>query len=394
MITDRLIIIPFIIDFNWSADYQWQTAVLLAQKNTVVAYCEFQRVKLLDIILWKKRWPRMFSIRRRVYFYTPVDIFPFIRFSFIRALNSFINHTILLHWLHLSPTQKKIILWGFHPGVADTDQQFPYPHTSVYDCVDYYRSLLSAYTDIIVRQEQYIKQHFSVMTVNSKTLYDIHVKDRPDLSIVPLGFDPPPSGYHARAHKKDAAHPVIGYIGGLNYRLDFTLLHHLIQRNPKWKFVFWGPILADEQDSIMHTSLHLRALLDFPNVIHGRAMQRMDLFAVVESFDVAIIPYNTSDPFNMHAYPAKLMEYFYMGKPVVSTPITEVAKHASFVRIANDIRQWERDITYWLRRPYPLSLRQRQRRIATQNTWKKKIDVVSAAITKYERNIPFRLGLV
>lgn len=329
----------------------------------------------------------MFAMRQHVYFYTPLDIFPFIRFAFVRKLNSLINHTILMWWLHMSLRRKKIILWGFHPGVADTDRQFPYPHVSVYDCVDYYRSLLSPYTDIIVRQEQYIKQHFSVMTVNSKTLYDIHVKDRPDLSIVPLGFDPPPAGYRLRTHQRDTTHPVIGYIGGLNYRLDFALLHHLIQRNPKWKFVFWGPMLSDEQDSIMHTALHLRALLDFPNVMHGRATRRVDLFDVVESFDVCIIPYNTSDPFNMHAYPAKLMEYFYMGKPVVSTPISEVSKHKAYVRIGNDVRTWERHIAYWMHHPYPSGYRVRQRHIAMENTWEKKIDAVSEAIKRYESRV-------
>ncbi len=385
MITNRFIIIPFVVDFNWSTDYQWQTALELSRHNLVTAYCEYKRIKLSDVIRRKKKIPHILTMYHGVFFYTPIDVLPFVRFAVIKRINGFLNHLILVTMLRINPYRRKIILWGFHPGIAVTERYYPFPHMSVYDCVDYYSSLLPDHEQIIRQQEQYIMRNFSVMTVNSNTLYRLHKADRPDAAIVPLGFSPPLPIRRPVFRRDHVARPVIGYIGGLNYRLDFVLLHDLIRRNSQWDFVFWGPILTDGQDVITHTNTNLHQLLSLPNVRHGHAINQRDLFAVLRSFSVCIIPYNTSYQLNAASYPAKLMEYFYAGKPIVSTAIAEAGKFVKYVRIGKTVQDWESHISAWLHTSFPASYRRQQRHIAMQNSWKNKIDAVSDVIERYER---------
>jgi hypothetical protein len=69
----------------------------------------------------------------------------------------------------------------------------------------------------------------------------------------------------------------------------------------------------------------------------------------------------------------KLFEYFYLGKPVVATPILELANHSALVNIGNSPEQWQSLIRSALKRPLPTNLKNSQRKLAENNSWKNKI---------------------
>src|SRR5690606_22425925 len=112
----------------------------------------------------------------------------------------------------------------------------------------------------------------------------------------------------------------IGFVGGISSRIDFPLVEALVKNNPQWNFAFWGPIQTSEARRRMDR------LRRRPNFTHGETQHKDAVPAIISHFDVATIPYDSSQSFNRYCYPMKLFEYFYMGKPILSTPIEELSR--------------------------------------------------------------------
>jgi len=76
----------------------------------------------------------------------------------------------------------------------------------------------------------------------------------------------------------------------------------------------------------------------------------------------------------------KLFEYFYMGKPVISTPIEELKRFPKFVKTGDTAEEWEHNIKELLSKPWPRRFQKEQRRLATQNSWEKKLFYITSLI--------------
>ena len=74
----------------------------------------------------------------------------------------------------------------------------------------------------------------------------------------------------------------------------------------------------------------------------------------------------------------KLFEYFYLGKPVISTPIEELKRFPKFVKIGKTAKEWEKHIKFLLSKPWPYQ--KEQKKLAKENSWKSKIEVISKII--------------
>jgi glycosyltransferase involved in cell wall biosynthesis len=53
--------------------------------------------------------------------------------------------------------------------------------------------------------------------------------------------------------------------------------------------------------------------------------------AVLDALDVGLMPYDCTDPKNLHCVPLKLFDYFSRGIPVVSTPIVHLREYGDLV---------------------------------------------------------------
>lgn len=129
-----------------------------------------------------------------------------------------------------------------------------------------------------------------------------------------------------------------------------------------------------------------KLLIKLPNLIHISSQPRTALPSIIEQFDICMIPYNVSLDFNRYCYPMKLFEYFYMGKPVVSTPIEELTRpeFAEFIKIGATARDWQRHIEQLLAKPWPSKLQKRQRQLAIANSWQRKVEAISGIIQRYD----------
>jgi glycosyltransferase involved in cell wall biosynthesis len=112
--------------------------------------------------------------------------------------------------------------------------------------------------------------------------------------------------------------------------VDLALLADVAAQRPDWRIELVGPLSygldADEL-------ARLRAL---PNVHFAGAVPPEQVPAVMAGCDVGLIPYKLNEQ-TRHVNPLKVYEYLAAGKPVVGTPLPELAQFQPLVRVAGDV---------------------------------------------------------
>ncbi len=153
--------------------------------------------------------------------------------------------------------------------------------------------------------------------------------------------------------------PRIGFFGLLNSWLDFNLLSKIAIDFPEWSFVFIGP-----------SQLPSSALPSMSNIHYMGPVSYDHLPFYARYFDVALIPFQIN-PLTISVNPLKLLEYFSLGLPVVSTPLPEVTKYQNHVFIASDPKTFGNAIQRALKEDDQHSRLSRQI-IAESQSWEKK----------------------
>lgn len=374
MVKNKLIVVPFLLAWDWSADYQRQTCLVLAKANKVVAYMHKDSIFFIKALIKRKiAYPKI----KNITFYTPLYFLPFRRIPLIEKLNQVISFKI---FSRIHKNQKDNILWIFDPDF------YFYPKVerrilSIYDCVDYHWSPDKKRDEKIRQNEEKLISAVDLFVVNSHILSKIHSKVRKPDKVVPQGFRIQDfTAKYKPPVKFPLNKPIIGLAGAINERLDLNLLDKLIKRNPQWNFILWGPQQEAGFDDPVKTKKVLNRLFSLPNVITGQLKTPKKVPAIVEQFTIAMIPYDTGQDFNKYCYPMKLFEYFYLGKPVLSTPIEELKQFPKYVKIGNTAEEWEAQINELLSEPWTKTFKEEQRKLAVANSWENKIDEISKLI--------------
>ncbi|KKU18200.1 MAG: Glycosyl transferase group 1 [Candidatus Pacebacteria bacterium GW2011_GWA1_46_10] len=381
MLKNSLIIIPFQLPWNWSADYQWQTCLELAKNNLVIAYIQ------PDARFWLKPKPKQqFPHRRNILFYQPRYLIPVRRLAGIEKLNQLLNIWYLL--LRDGLTKKQAILWLFDPGFWFYPKvKWAFPKLiALYDCVDYVWHRQPKLRKLLQTQEKKLIKQVDFFFVNSAVLAKHHSTTRRPTAVVPQGFRltdfAKPKTTKAKFPKDK---PLIGYVGAIDHRLDFALLYRLIKRNPQWQFVLWGPVQEMSLENKLETTRQLHTLKKLPNVIVGQSTDRREIPNIIKQFDVCLIPYDTKQLLVKYSYPMKLFEYFYCKKPVITAPILELKRFSNLVKIEPSLKSWQTTITSLLTRRQSSQVGQWQRKLSLANGWKNKIINISKVIQNSEQ---------
>lgn len=119
--------------------------------------------------------------------------------------------------------------------------------------------------------------------------------------------------------------------GGINNRLDYALLHDLIQRMPTWNFWFCGNAIESDGWS---------SLLKLPNVKYHGALEP-DKFAQLMCESTAGIITYIQDEWIRNSLPLKAYEYVACGLPVVTVPITALERDPDLMAIATTPAEFE-----------------------------------------------------
>lgn len=386
MISNSIIVIPFNLPWEWTTDYYNQTAITLANSgNTVICFL-WQDALSLNEHFQKKIYPTVLSVyRQNIYIYRPIHILPFRRFKRISELNLVINVLIvkfLISFLNRR-RHKRQFLWIFDPGFYPLLRFFGNDYYSIYDCVDYYQgsSFNKNTLSTIKKFERSMLLKCNKVFVITNQLYKIHSNIRSQIKIVPQGFR---IEQFVLCRSKSPNHGkgniIIGYIGGINDRLDYVLLLNLVKQMPKIQFTFCGQKQFLSSQFNYYEKNYLLKLFNFPNVQYLKNIDKTEIPNILSTFSIGIIPYNKNQSFNKYCFPMKLFEYFYMGIPVISTPIEELRRFPTYVKISSTAAEWEHNIIELLSKPWPISYKREQRKLAIANSWEQKIKVISKYI--------------
>lgn len=128
----------------------------------------------------------------------------------------------------------------------------------------------------------------------------------------------------------------IAYIGSLNVKLDFRVLHHLSDKISDANLFLLGPVgqMGEKQNDF-------DLLLKKSNVHLIGRKGHQELPAYMRKMDCLLMCYDTSDElWAKHAYPLKMNEYFATKTPVVSCPLPSVPGVDSLLNQAASPDEW------------------------------------------------------
>ncbi len=375
---DALVIILYDHPIEHTSDYCTQTSNYFKKNNYVIDVLLKDTRSLKELIFLGQSYRFIQRISSRHVVITPFAFIPFIRFRFVRKINILLNIFLLRIFLSIFQSMMKKVsgkyVWIFNPEQTVTALSFDSAFHLVYDCVDHHRDKETS------NREGALLKRCNTIVVNSHSLYCIYKNIRNDVTIVPLGFDV--KAFSVCRSVQPAipkrSKKIIGYIGGINSRLDFELLTTVIKSNSQVRFVFVGQIQQREATAIFQNEVlpKISAVLALPNVQYIPYVSRSCLPSYISKFTICMIPYDISLEFNRLSYPMKVMEYMYFGKPIISTPIEEFRFLSKYISLCDTSLDWNLSI----RRLLNTSLSKRQRMemkiYAKKQSWDRKFESI------------------
>lgn len=131
----------------------------------------------------------------------------------------------------------------------------------------------------------------------------------------------------------DLPRPLLGYVGGLEDRVDWPLLIRVAEEFPEASIVLIGKEPRDGSGDWFESA---RRCLAMPNVhaVGFRPQERLGEY--LRSFDACLIPYRVDHPFNQVCCPTKIMDFMGSGRPIVATNLPECRLYAGVIDVATD----------------------------------------------------------
>lgn len=386
------IIFPLYDSSGNRCDFAMQTAATLIAQHHNVYIIPFAKRQWIGTYLWKKLYKGKYFYARdhsSISTLTSLNLFPnwFLRRPRLRLWNEIFTNVMMALYVRRF---REPLIWCFYSEAIDFVKRIQQDARVIYDCVDYFTSLDSHVASRMRQREKAFVKLVDYVFVNSNALLERLHPIRSDTLLVPQGFDEISMSRRFTIKQKKRVDrlfthislPRMGYIGNLTNRIDFLLLFSLIQLMPQVSFVFIGDYLPMPGEDAVRTKAQLGRLRSFKNVFMISAHSRMEVKEMLTYVDIGIIPYDASQDFNTYCYPMKLFEYFYMGKPVVATPIEELKRFSKYVKIGKTAAEWEKHITSLLSKPWPKTYQKQQRSLAVENSWEKKTKAIETLIAK------------
>ncbi len=221
------------------------------------------------------------------------------------------------------------VLWYYTPQALAFSGHIS-GRPTVYDCMDE----LAAFKDAdpaLPEWERALMQRASLVFTGGHSLYEAKRARHPSVHPFPSGVDvahflPARGKLPEPADQAAIPGPRLGFFGVLDERLDRALLVQVAELRPEIHFILIGPVVK-----ISEVELPRR-----PNIHYLGPKSYAELPAYVAHWDAAMMPFAINEATRFIS-PTKTPEYLAAGRPVVSTPITDVVRRygqTGFVQIA------------------------------------------------------------
>ena len=192
----------------------------------------------------------------------------------------------------------------------------------VYDCMDELSAFDHAPPALLEREAELLGRADLVFT-GGPSLYGAKKDRHPAVHCFPSSVDaahfgqarPDAPALAEPDDQREIPRPRLGFFGVIDERLDRDLVAALAEARPEWHVVMVGPVVKIDPASLPQA----------PNVhwLGGRSYD--ELPAYLAGWDVCLLPFARNKATEFIS-PTKTLEYFAAERPVVSTPITDVAE--------------------------------------------------------------------
>ena len=216
---------------------------------------------------------------------------------------------------------ERVIQWFYSPSVAPSFLGKFAAAAVVYDCMDELSMFRYAPPDL-ARREAALLAAADVVFTGGYRLFTRKSALHGNVHFYGCGVD---ADHYAKAQRADTRlpadiadlpHPILGYFGVIDERLDYELIDQLSAAFASGSVVMIGPVA--KVDPAM---LPRRANLHW---LGQRAYD--DLPAYVKAFDACLMPFALNEA-TENINPTKTLEYMAAGKPVVSTAVADVVRN-------------------------------------------------------------------
>ena len=170
----------------------------------------------------------------------------------------------------------------------------------------------------------------------------------------------------------DLPRPILGFYGGVDFRIDIALLRFLAQNRPQSSIVLVGP----DRLSVYHNDDRFSGLIN----IHSLGPRDYSIMPnYVKAFDVIIFPYVVPSSMR-YAFPLKLYECLAAGKPIVSTVLPEILPFEGIIWIGHSPEDFVLKVEEAVQDQADAKQMEQRVSLARENTWDKRVEQMSDLI--------------
>jgi len=302
-----------------------QQLMLRFSKRFNVLYVSGYSCRQFFIDLFRRKKTHSYHVTDNLAVYSPFALPPIKKYSSITIRLNKILLSFLVKRRLKKLKFKDPILWIYHPRYIDAIGKFK-EELIIYDCMDDFTSLLSDYEDRErnIKDERALLKKADMVFAGGYSIAELKRDSREHIHVFPSAVEI----YHFKKARSDnlempdditdIPHPILGYWGAIDERVDHELLKRLAMKHPEWSIVLLGPI-------VRHKAGDLSYLKEIKNIFWLGPKDYSLLPNYAKAFDVCLIPFVLSRE-GKFLSPTKTLEYLATGKPVVSTPITDVVR--------------------------------------------------------------------
>lgn len=220
---------------------------------------------------------------------------------------------------HLESEEGELIRWYYTPMMLGFSRHLEAVCT-VYDCMDELANFKFAPPELTVLERELMAVADVVFT-GGYSLWEAKRRRHGNIHPFPSSVDRAhfAKARIAREQPGDQARipaPRLGFYGVVDERMDLDLLAELADARPDWNVVIVGPVVKIDPATLpQRPNLHY---------LGGKTYDELPLY--LSGWDVALMPFAINESTRFIS-PTKTPEYLAGGRPVVSTPITDVVRH-------------------------------------------------------------------
>lgn len=277
----------------------------------------------------------------------------------------------------------KPLLWYYSPMEAAWSLDEIEGRGVVYDCMDELSQFAGAPRELI-DNERKLMQRADVLFTGGYELFLKKSKQHDNTHFFGCGVE---YDHFAQAQDpsteipedvKNLAHPLIGWFGVVDERMNYDLVRRIAELRPEWNFVIVGPVVKVDPNSLPQA----------PNLhwLGGRDYKQLPQYC--RAYDVCMMPFALNEA-TQYINPTKALEYLATGKPVVSTPVSDVVRqYPDTIAIASTAEDFVACIEKALNAPDQEMIRrgiEKARQAGWENTVDKMQGLIDEAVENAER---------